>query len=193
MKNLNLTLFFMLITVMSSTAQDYIFRKSNWNDSKSQVIASETINLAEQESQGFEMLYGETTLMGLDVIVLYYFADNMLVKGAYVITEKHSNRNDYIEDYKTMKELLIRKYGKPNKDKQVWKIDRYKDDPSEYGFAVSLGHLIYYTWWNLDGGETIGTNLTGENYEILHSITYESPNYGEILDNIKSKTVLEDL
>jgi hypothetical protein len=193
MKSLHLTLLFMLITLMSTAGQDYIFRKSNWNDSKSKIIASESIKLTEQKSQGFEMLYGETTLMGLDVLVIYSLADNMLVRCAYVITEEHSNRNDYIDDYKTLKELLVQKYGRPKKEKQVWKDDLYQDDPSDYGFAVSLGHLVYYALWHLDGGETIGTNLTGENYEILHTITYESPNYGEILDNIRSKTVLEEL
>jgi len=51
----------------------------------------------------------------------------------------------------------------------------YKDDPQDWGMAVSAGHMIKYAKW-----ETNTTNIsiimTGDNYEITTMVGYESKN-----------------
>jgi hypothetical protein len=44
--------------------------------------------------------------------VIYIFAGDKLTRAKYSIIEEHSNKNDYISDYKAIKELLTKKYGK---------------------------------------------------------------------------------
>lgn len=73
----------------------------------------------------------------MDCYVVYVFVRGKLVRTKYVIVEEHSNRNDYIRDYKSLKTQLSKKYGAPIEDETIWKNSLYKDDREEWGFAVS--------------------------------------------------------
>ncbi len=61
----------------------------------------------------------------LDCVVVYFFTNNLLTGARYYFTESHSNDNDYIYDYNSMKELLTKKYGEPTTDDDWWKDDLY--------------------------------------------------------------------
>jgi len=118
-------------------------------------------------------------LDNLDSFVIFYFADNKLVRGRYMVTEPHTNQNAYIRDYATIKEQLIQKYGKPKEDHVTWINKLYQDEPSQYGFAVSLGHLVFNaTWKTLD--TEIRASLTGDNYEINLWVEYSGLAFHEL-------------
>ena len=76
-----------------------------------------------------------------------------------------------IKDYKNIKKLLIKKYGAPKEEGKYWSDDLYKDDKSDYGFAVSVGDLAYAARWQTEKTGIV-TTLDGGNYEIDHIIVY---------------------
>jgi hypothetical protein len=114
-----------------------------------------------------------TKVAGLDAFAIYIFVSDQLVRGRYGFLAEHSNKNDFISDYHRIKSILTRKYGRPLEDETLWKNDLYRDDPDEYGFAVSLGHLVYYANWKTVHTE-ISLVLHGENYRIVHVLEYRS-------------------
>ena len=102
----------------------------------------------------------------------------MLTEGRYVFIEKHIDKNRYIDDYDALKKLLQKKYGMPKRDVSVWKNSIYKDNPSDWGFAVSRGDLTYQTKWETPR-TLISLNLQGKDYKIHLTIDYKSKMYLE--------------
>jgi len=103
-----------------------------------------------------------------------------------VFVGEHSNKNDYIRDYKNLKEILAKKYGKPWSDRTTWDNDLFKNDRSQWGLAVSIGHLSYGALW--DTSKTyITLGLSGDNYEITLLAAYDSRELKEWADKIKEE------
>jgi hypothetical protein len=117
----------------------------------------------------------------MEALIIYNFVNNQLVRARYSFLQKHTNKNDYISDYKAINNALTEKYGNPTSDKEHWGNDLYKDDYDKKGFAVSLGHLKYFAGWETSTTD-ITSALTGDNYEIRHVTEYVS----------KKLTALED-
>ena len=109
----------------------------------------------------------------LDCCIVYCLVEDRLVRARYVITEDHSNRNDYINDHEKIKEILTVKYGKPVDDQVVWSADLYKEDDDDWGVSVSLGHLVFGCEWNTNSTDIL-LMLCGENYEISFVVEYSS-------------------
>ena len=130
------------------------------------------------EPDGGVRIYAGTAA-GLNTIMCFYFDSNgLLYKRTIMTREKHSNDNLYIDDYNNLKEALTLKYGKPKTDETRWLNDLFKDDTSDYGLAISIGHLVYRVFW-----ETERTNIVmllgGDNYVIAHAVVYTDKNYVE--------------
>ncbi len=121
----------------------------------------------------------EDRILELDCSIIYFFAGEKLVRTKYFFTEKHSNKNDYITDYDTLRTALSKKYGEPLYSNRRWVNDLYKDDPQDWGLAISLGHMEDYTKW-----ETLQTGifliLYGHNYEIFLEIGYTGKELAEL-------------
>lgn len=173
MKNLLIILF---VGVVSVTNAQNNFRDTEWGMSAEKVKQSEDGDpaLENEESIGY---FG--SVASLDVIIAYYFVENKLYKGAYIFNEDHTNKNLYLEDYLEIKEILTEKYGEPLRSEVEWNDDLYKDDVSEYGLAVSIGHLKMFSIWSLDD-IVIEHRIEGDNYEIRHNVVYTSVKYGRI-------------
>jgi len=176
-------LFLITFTLTSILLNGQDFRNANWGMTYSQVKSSESAKLVKESS---DLLAYQTTLADFDAFVLYIFAGGKLTRTQYKIIETHTNKNDYISDYNTLKELLQKKYGNTTGDEKIWKNELYKDDLSEWGFAVSLGHLVYYATWKTAKTDVI-LSLSGENYEIETVIEYSSTELGKLEDNLRSQ------
>jgi len=167
------------------------FRKALWGMSKEQVQGGESSKLeGEQklsgEMLGLEVLMYGSSLAGLDCLIVYYFADNMLTKGRYIIREQHSNKTQFVHDYNNVKRQLTQKYGTPTADETLWLDDLYQDDPDDYGLAVSIGHLRYWVEWKPI--ETfIQAVLSGDNYDISFWIEYVAEGFKEFEAKIRKK------
>jgi len=170
-------------------ADEYDFRKAKWGMSKEEVKHGES---KEPISEGNNIFGYEDKVAGMECYIFYVFASNKLVRTRYYFIHKHSNRTDYINDYQSLQENLQKKYGQPIDDDRIWKNDLYKDDPSEWGMAVAIGHLIYQTQWTTD---TTGIllHLSGDNYKIKLLIEYKSTQLHELEQKAKETETMDAL
>lgn len=165
------------------------FRKAKWGDSKQKVMEIE----GEPDQYDTESLYVfRSNLAGMSCDVAYVFTDNKLTMAKYLFCETHTNKNDYISDYRKLVRLLTEKYGEPSWNAPEWRNSLYKDDPEDYGFAVSLGHLIYSAGWFGDKTD-VSIYLTGENYEITLVIQYVSKKFEQLRENKSKQQTLDYL
>ena len=180
--------FLVVLFAENSFAEDYNFRKTRWGMSIAQVKSSEPLEVAKEDKT---LLGYKTTVIGKDVLVAYFFVDNQLVRARYVLVESHTNKNDFITDYNDFKKILTKKYGKPKQDETLWKNDLYKDDYSDWGIAISMGHLVYLSSWETQDTE-INNILMGENFDISCIVEYTSKNLKEIEKKAQEKKALDE-
>lgn len=165
------------------------FRKVLWGMSPKQAKEIETAEFVKEEKgggaiKGLNLLVYKDNIVGLDCFIAYYFAEDKLTRGRYIVLEEHSNKNLYISDFKDIKNQLTKKYGKPKNDEAIWLDDLYKDDPSDYGLAISLGDLRYLAEW--DSPETeIQLVLHGDNYKISFWVEYK----GKAFKGLEKKVI----
>lgn len=173
----------------SSFAEDFDFRNVKWGMSKAQVKSSESLDVGDETQDG--LLY-KTQILNKNVLLMYNFVDNRLISSVYLIKERHTNNNDYIDDYETFKKTLTKKYGKPTTDKTIWKNNLYKDDPTHWGMAISMGHLLYVSEWETEDTK-ISIGLTGDNFKMNHGIIYKSKKLNVLKEKNKEKEALDAL
>ena len=165
------------------------FRNVNWGMTKEEVKQIETIKFEEENDN---MLIYSTRISNLDAILFYVFVGNKLTKAGYLFTEEHSNDNLFIDDFKKIDALLIKKYGAPDAQEITWKNDLYKNDPQYWGTAIAMGYLSYYTGWQNDK-TYIEHDLYGDNFKITHKILYVSKELQDYEKKIKEKEATDQL
>ena len=194
-KYFSVLLIVILILVISTLALfaeevKYDFRETTWGMSKEQVKATEDRKADYEENA---MLSYKVKIFGGNYYCFYSFLEDTLYNGGYVSTEEHTNKNLYINDYKELKRILTKEYGKPIMDEINWKNDLYKDDKSEWGMAISIGDLEYWALWETLNTK-IGLILDGDNYEISLILSYDSKEQREWVNKIKEeKTTMDTL
>ncbi|MCP5051486.1 MAG: hypothetical protein GY940_30240 [bacterium] len=146
------------------------FRKAKWGINKAQIKILE--GRSPVLDRGFGMMYKDN-LFNWPVNVLYIMSGSQLSAGGYTFEHKHSNKNTYIDDFKKIKRGLIKKYGVPVSDDQVWGNNLYKDNRQSWGMAISAGHMEYVAIWETKD-TTIRLRLAGDNYKINIGIYYKS-------------------
>lgn len=111
-------------------------------------------------------------LLNKDVVLAYLFTDtDKLWRAAYILNEKHSNNNLYVDDYRELFSSLREKYGVPKEEKTIWSKDLYKGDSDNIGMAYAVGHVLSYAEWVIDG-TSIYIDISGDNYKINIRIMY---------------------
>ncbi|MDO9464073.1 MAG: hypothetical protein Q7J67_02070 [bacterium] len=167
----------------------YDFRKTVWGMSRKQVKATEDKKPVSEFDIG---LAYKVEIDGKDFLCAYYFLKDKLCTGIYVFVGEHFNDNLYIDDYKELKEILIKKYGSPKTDLgEGWLNDLLKDDRSQWGTAVSMGHLVYGATWDTPTTE-ISLILRGDNLKISLKLGYESKEFKEGVSQINEKKTLKN-
>lgn len=142
------------------------FQGITWKSNKKDVLA------AYPEAKDLNSIVSIDTNLGtFNTNLIFKFEFDELVLVAYSFKEEHTNDNLFINDYNEIKGLLVEKYGDPDSDQKYWNNDLYKSNYSRHGFAVSLGHLVYETIWNLPDVDIV-LKLTGDNYKISHLLGY---------------------
>ncbi len=185
--NVFILLSFFYLTIQTDALSDD-FRKSDWGDSRSAVIQDAGKPFQSKE----DVLMYEVSISGIDGYLLYNFVAEKLSSAGYLFTESHSNDNTYISDYSKIQELMIKKYGKPISDKSVWFNDLYRDDVSQYGFAISIGHYGKQSTWATDRTKIFHT-LHGDNYKISHGLNYSSKDLESLSEEVKDKAAMDQL
>ena len=153
--------------------QEFDFRQTRWGMTLNEVMKSETIKLQYQTEKQLGYF---TELANRQCALMYFFNEDKLYMASYMFLQQHVNKNDYIDDYNTIKDLLMLKYGKPIGDGIEWKNNLYRDSKEEWGFAISIGHLIYYSIWENEKTK-IMLGLTGDNFKITMALSYSEINF----------------
>lgn len=180
-------LFLFFINYSNVIAQ---FRSTSWGMSSDKVKEVETIVTEIDGNLGERILVSNAVINGLEALVAYYIIDDTLYKARYVINEDYTNRNQFVDDYKSISAILSTKYGYQS-IYYDWSDELYKDDRTEYGFAVSLGHLKLITNFKDDTTEIFHI-LEGNDYEISHILEYKSKEYGRLEDALSNKKIMND-
>ena len=163
------------------------FRKTKWGMNKLEII-----ELEGEPSDNIDdaLFYRSKLVAGIKAEIIFVFVDDALVRTKYIFNEVHSNSNDYISDYTTVKDVLVQKYGDPYTDQTNWNKDLYRDDVQNYGMAISVGHLVLKAGWlNIDSDILI--SLSGDNFEISHIVQYSSNALSMSLEKTKKKKLLD--
>ncbi len=144
-------------------------RNLRWGLSRQEVISVETEAALVQLESG--ALAGPVVVAGKPAVMLCMFQAGRLSELVYAFQLQHANRNLYIDDYRQVQASLRSKYGEPVVDSMDWHYDLYKDDPSQWGRAVSRGDLSYTSLW-FTQRSSILLLLAGDNYEIDLYLSY---------------------
>jgi hypothetical protein len=164
-------------------SDSFDFRKTTWGMSKKQVMSTESAKIERDDE---DVLAYSGTVSNMEALIAYIFAEGKLVRAKYVFLPVHTNENDYIIDYDNLKEILTKKYGKPISDEHYWRDKLYQDDFSKWGFAVSLGHLTYYSKWETERS-TVFLGLSGENYKVNLVTEYKSKQLASLEEKANEK------
>lgn len=162
------TIVIVMSVMMFTTAIGADFRQFNWGATVKEIKAYEKIKPRIETKDRLGYL---GTINNIDVNIYYHLDNGRLCGGGYINTGRHSNKNDYIEDYNSIKYLMMKKYGEPFEDEINWKNDLFKGKMQDYGMAISVGHLEYVSKWKTERTLIVNT-LNGDNYEITHCIIY---------------------
>ncbi|UCE21834.1 MAG: hypothetical protein JSV46_06370 [Candidatus Aminicenantes bacterium] len=141
------------------------FRKAQWGMTQEQVVRLEG-NPAARESPGeyYVMRYWDS-IKDMSCWIDYMFKDDKLVRARYIFLVKHEYKSQYFGDYKKAKDFLTEVHGQSPLTNINWLNPTYKEDYSNWGLAVSLGHLEYSAIWDTEETEIV-LRLFGENNEV---------------------------
>lgn len=165
------------------------FRKTRWGMTREEVTKSEADKL--YGTQDFGFIY-ESRLLDLDCWTAYIFVQDRLIRTKYVVTEDHTNKNDYILDYNRFKTALTKKYGEPVSDRQDWRNDLFKDDYSQQGLAISIGHLRFSASW-VTPKTTVFLSLNGDKHKVDLQVEYSSQELKILEEQANEQKILDDL
>ncbi len=176
---------------VTAFSNEYDFRKTNWGMSMEEVAEAEN---------ALELQYGESPLPGesyetrvgsLDCYINYYYIGDKLTSAEYEFSYEATLEYLCINNYSHLKEKLVEKYGEPIRDKDIWIDDLYKDNPKNWGRAVTRNHLLRYAQWETPSTR-ITIILTGDEYgNIALKIKYRSQRIKEFEEEFTAKEILE--
>ena len=186
------TLLFIFISIITVTQAQNI-RSVEFGMSPSEVKQNEDANLVKEGDQDYlyYVMYRDD-VGGYQALIAFIFAQDKLTRVRYSFTEEHTNRNLFIDDFNSIDKILIKKYGPPSELKNhVWSDDLYKDNRSDYGMALAVGHLAIQSSWETSGMKIFHT-ISGDNYNINHDIEYQSKQYKSLETKAKEEANLSD-
>jgi len=174
----------------SAPPEDAGFRGVQWGASRMEILAREGRS---PDRETDRVLIFQTRLADLGCEAVYILLpDGRLVRAKYLVIDSYSNDQRYLATYDSLRELLGKKYGKPTEENTYWSDELYQDDPSNWGMAVSAGHMARYTNWYI-GDTHVLLYLTGNNFEISVGVEYGSVKLREVENAMDESRTLGDL
>ena len=154
-----------------SPEKKFVYGNFYWGMSKDEAQAIEKGSFI--RDAGLILLY-ETTIFDLDARLCYIFNNNgELYSVLYSLEEDYTDYNLYLDDYENIREVLIEKFGAPYKEAEEWTNDYYKDNPADYGLAISCGHLTKAATWDVEETD-IAIMIEGVDSVITTAVMFRS-------------------
>ena len=167
-------------------AQD--FRNVSFGFSMAEVKKQEKGLAIEQETT--EALCFSSKLNGIPVTVFYYFIENKLVRGGYILDYRPRNPQEYINVYLKLYESLNSLYGEPIL------LNEFLDPEASFntwGMAMVKGEAIFKNMWKTKTSQII-LFLEGSNYQVdQFTLIYESLKDLDLIEKTANKRNTEGL
>ncbi len=164
------------------------FRSARWGMSKQQILRLEGHPDQQANTNGLDIVQYLQKILNMDCLIGYVFAENKLVKAKYSFLAKHEDKNQYIQDYSKIRDILVEIYGKPLTDSALWQNNRYKEEPSNWGQALSQGHLMFDSTWQ-DSDTEIHLQLHGEMEKTFLVVEYAGLDYKDLAQKVTEKSL----
>jgi hypothetical protein len=178
-----------------------------WGATQAKVIEAESEHHASfRESDGEMILeYDSVTVAELGCRLLYFFANDKLVRVKYIFQSAHADLNDFISDFRAVDPYLRNTYGKPAHERTFWENDPFQDEGVNYleqdralpldilpsdkfaGIEVSLGYLKLYSQWTALRTRIVHA-LSGADHRIIHQVEYRSVELEELENVVRRQT-----
>ena len=165
------------------------FRNTRWGMNKVQVVRIERSPNHRENSGGLDIIQYPQKILNMDCMIGYVFADNKLAKAKYSFLANHEDKNQHIHDFEKVRDILIQKYGKPAAEKALWQDKMYKDDHSNWGLALSLGHVEFNSRWR-DSETEIQLRLYRERDRVFLVVLYSGLEYSELARKVTAQSRL---
>jgi hypothetical protein len=145
---------------------------AEWGMNSNQLKRIEGQPAHQGQSQGYNIIGYQKKILNRGCLIGFYFANDRLKGAKLSFLEPHKNKNQNIADFKKIKDLLAQKYGRPIEDKISWEDATHRENISEWGEAIGMGHLKYISKWSTRETEVL-LYLFGEEDEISLEVTYK--------------------
>jgi hypothetical protein len=165
------------------------FRNTYWGMNQSQVVRIEGSPDQRDHSGGLVEIQYAKKISNMDCMVGYVFANNKLAKAKYSFIARYDDKNQYIHNYNKIRDILLEKYGKSENERMLWKDKTYKNDRSNWGRALGLGHLEFTSHWQ-DAETKIQLRLHGKNGRVFLAAMYSGLDYVDLASNVKAQSHL---
>jgi len=155
------------------------FRQAFWGVNKEHVLKLEGKPSSQEFMDGLEIVGYQQKVAGMKCKIEYIFKEDKLIRAKYVFLEQRKYDNQYIADYKIVKDFITKNSELPSVDNINWLNSLYKEDYSKWGLAISLGHLEYVSLWSTPETD-IMLKLYGENNKILIEVEYSGIKFKDV-------------
>jgi hypothetical protein len=147
---------------------EFDFRKTRWGMSKDEVKANEPGQpLFDKEN----VIEYRVFIKDIQAQTNYKFQDDKLIRAGYYFPKVYDDKNEYIETYEQIKEMIMEAKGPPVIDKIVQLNPSADIDPENKGQAVCDGNLIYGSQWDYPGSD-IQLVFRGDGKDCYLTVTY---------------------
>ena len=161
---------------ISKKSSDYDFRRIKWGMSQEEVTSAEPSTPISKDK--YEILY-KTVILKNNMSLIYRFYNDKLIGATYQLEDKYPRTEYYMDTYNEFNDALKNKYGDAIKNEIVWLDNTFKNNPDKKKFALSAGHLQYFSSWLTDKTR-IKSILFGEFHNLILKINYISIMHEEI-------------
>ena len=130
-----------------AAAGKYNFRVPVWGMTMDEIV---NVEGTRPKNRTEDKINYETYIAGHGVFIDYQFDKGKLVRESLIFPEVKDDKNDYIREYRDIKEKFTKQYGQPVIDSS--KNLTGEDIPNaKKGDAVCEGKLVYGAQWDLPG------------------------------------------
>jgi hypothetical protein len=137
------------------------FDEMHWGLTKKQVVAAEGKPTSPTKARDSEVLVYGQKVINYECNIEYCFTANRLHQTRFRFAGDSEVGSASLEEYRKVKDALIRKFGKPVEENVAWRDSARKKDFSSWGTAVDAGELELNSRWLTPEPEIVA-RLAGE-------------------------------
>lgn len=154
-----------------------------WSLAKEKIMGLEGPPDNRRTFENFEVFEYRRNLKDYEAYLEYIFSDDTLIQVRLELKQVSGAKNDALRSYDQLKNFLAAKFGPPFEDMVRWENPTFRYDELSWGYAVSLGHLIYQARWVALSLE-LELKLRGENKTIFLEFEGIQPDFKEVAKKI---------